>query len=305
MCTAMIYKTRDRYFGRTLDYERSFGESVVITPRNFPLPFRRMPALESHYAFLGMAAVEEGYPLYYDAVNENGLAMAGLLFAGYAQYSPAEEGKENLAPFELIPWILGQCADLRDVQVLLERLHLAELSFSEQLPSAPLHWMIADRERAVVLESVAGALKLYENPAGVLTNSPPFDYQLLRLAEYQRLSPDPQEGYSRGLGACGLPGDWSSSSRFVRAAFARQHGRCGEEEQESVGHFFRLLGTVTVPKGCVRTAHGDAYTRYTCCCNQDQGIYYYTTYESPAIRSVALSEAEPEGKDLVIYPLNV
>lgn len=296
MCTAITWN--GRYFGRTLDYEQSFGESVVITPRNLPLEFRQMPALQRHYALVGMAAVEEGYPLYYDAVNEKGLGMAGLMFAGYAQYSPLAAGRENIAPFELIPWILGQCADLRDVQGLLERINVAELPFSEKLPAAPLHWMIADRERAVTLESVAGGLKLYENPAGVLTNSPPFDHQLLRLQEHQQLSPEPREGYSRGLGAVGLPGDWSSPSRFVRAAFVRQHGRCGEGEQESVSHFFRLLGAVTVPKGCLRTAQGDAYTRYTCCCDQERGIYYYTTYEDPAVRAVRLYDADLNGKML-------
>lgn len=301
MCTAMTFRSKDRYFGRTLDYEVSFGESVVVTPRKFPLSFREMPALESHYAIIGMATVAEGYPLYYDAVNENGLAMAGLLFAGCAEYRPLAPERENIASFELISWVLGQCADLRDVKLLLERCNLTGMDFSERLPATPLHWLIADRERAITLEAVREGLKLYENPVGVLTNSPGFDYQQFRLADYQRLTPEQGTGYSRGLGAYGLPGDWSSSSRFVRAAFVRQHGRCGEGEEESVAHFFRMMQTVAVPKGCVRLESGDAYTLYTCCCNQDRGIYYYSTYCDPRIVAVPLEE--PDAKELTIFSI--
>lgn len=301
MCTAMTFRSRDRYFGRTLDYENSFGESVVITPRDRPLLFRKEPPLNQHYAMVGMATVADGEPLYYDAVNENGLAMAGLLFAGYGVYGTYASGCRNVASFELIPWILGQCADLRDARRLLEHCNILDLDFSPGLPATPLHWMIADRERSMVVEAVKDGLKLYENPAGVLTNSPPFDHQLLRLEEYHRLSPDPVEGYSRGLGAFGLPGDWSSSSRFVRAAFVRKYGRCGESEEESVSHFFRLMQSVAVPKGCVRLKTGDAHTIYSCCCNQDQGIYYYATYEDPRIMAVPLRD--PDGKELRIFAI--
>lgn len=301
MCTAMTFRSRDRYFGRTLDYEVSFGESVVITPREFPLSFQKLPPLNQHYAMIGMATAEEGYPLYYDAVNENGLAMAGLLFAGNAVYAPYAEGCHNVASFELIPWILGQCADLRDARRLLEKCNLLNADFNAKMPATPLHWMLADRERALVVEAVEDGVKLYENPVGVLTNNPPFDHQLLRLEEYRRLTPDPVAGYSRGLGAVGLPGDWSSASRFVRAAFVRQYGRCGESEAESVSHFFRLLQTVAVPKGCVRLETGDAHTIYSSCCNQDQGIYYYATYEDPRIMAVPLRE--PDGGELQIFSI--
>ncbi len=300
MCTAMTYKSCDRYFGRTLDYEVSFGESVVNTPREYPLVFRELPPISSHYAILGMATVAEGIPLYYDAVNENGLAMAGLLFSGYGVYAPFDEGKKNVASFELIPWVLGQCADLRDVRLLLEQSNIRDLSFSEKLPATPLHWMIADRSRVMVAEPLKEGLKIYENPAGVLTNSPPFDQQLLRLDDYNRLTPGATRGHSRGLGAYGLPGDWSSSSRFVRAAFARLYGRCGPDEAESVSHFFRLMQTVAVPKGCVRLDSGDAHTLYTSCCNQDRRIYYYSTYSDPRIMAVPMTV---EGKELQTFSI--
>ena len=96
MCTAAIYKTADFYFGRTLDYEFSYGDEVTITPRNYRFDFRHMGILESHYAIIGMAYVAGGYPLYYDGINEKGLGMAGLNFVGNAKFQPIEEGRDCL-----------------------------------------------------------------------------------------------------------------------------------------------------------------------------------------------------------------
>ena len=114
MCTAATYQTKDFYFGRTLDYEFTYGDEITVTPRNFPLSFRHEDTLEKHYAILGMAHVAEGYPLYYDAINEKGLGMAGLNFVGNAVYGEVIPGRENVAQFEFIPWILAQCATVSD-----------------------------------------------------------------------------------------------------------------------------------------------------------------------------------------------
>ena len=107
MCTAVTYKSFNNYFGRNLDYEFSYDETVTITPRNYPINFRHMGKIESHYAMIGMAFVQEGYPLYYDATNEKGLSMAGLNFPRLADYKEFCEGKDNVAPFEFILWILS------------------------------------------------------------------------------------------------------------------------------------------------------------------------------------------------------
>ena len=99
MCTAITYKTKDHYFGRNLDLERSYGERVVITPRNFVLNMRCVEPLAEHYAMVGMATVAEGYPLYYEATNEMGLSMAALNFPDNADYKPYLEGCDNITPF--------------------------------------------------------------------------------------------------------------------------------------------------------------------------------------------------------------
>ena len=314
MCTAVTYQTKDFYFGRTLDYEFSYAEEVTVTPRGFPLTFRHVHELINHYAIIGMAYIQQNYPLYYDAVNEKGLAMAGLNFVGNAVYRQCQNGKDNVAQFEFIPWVLGQCASISEVKALLQKINLVDTPFSEHLPVSQLHWIIADRESAITVESVADGLKIYDNPVGVLTNNPPFDEQLFRLNDYMGLSSKVPENrfsdklrlnaYSRGMGALGLPGDLSSGSRFVRGAFVKMNSVSGDSEAESVSQFFHILGAVDQQRGCCEVKPGEyEITIYTSCCNADKGIYYYTTYENQQITAVDMRRCDLEGNALCRYPL--
>ena len=313
MCTALTYKPNYHYFGRNLDLERGYGEQVVITPRNYPLPFRFGNALERHYAMIGMAAVVDGYPLYFEATNEQGLSMAGLNFPGNACYPPYRQNKDNVAPFELIPWLLGTCGNLAQVRQALERIHVVHCDFSDGLPVSPLHWLIADREEAIVLECTADGMKIFDNPFGVLTNNPTFDYHLANIRNFMglqeglaannlssRLSP---ENYSLGLGAFGLPGDFSSSSRFVKTVFVKEKSRCDGSDRGGVVQFFHILRSVAMPMGCVMTQSGEyEYTRYSSCCNTDTQVYHYTTYDNMTIRHVDLHGADLEERTLFSFP---
>ena len=202
---------------------------------------RHLPDLTRHYAMIGMASVQDGYPLYYDAVNEKGLCMAGLNFVRSAVYGPCAPGKANVAQFELIPWLLGRCATAAEARDLLAESRITDDAFLPGLPPARLHWLLADREQCFAVEQTAEGLRVYEDPAGVLTNEPPFPMQLFRLNDYAQLSPQPPENhfspalpletYSRGMGAMGLPGDLSSQSRFVRAAFVRANSVSGAKKR--------------------------------------------------------------------------
>lgn len=314
MCTAVTYKTNDYYFGRTLDYDFSYGDEVVITPRNYPFEFLNMSTIKNHYALIGMSHVVRDYPLYYDAVNEKGLGMAGLNFVGNADYKEFAEGRDNVSPFEFIPWILSQCATVKEAKVLLKKINLINISFSEDLPLAQLHWIIADRNEAITVESVKEGIKIYNNPIGVLTNNPTFDEQMFQLNNYMHLSSKdpvnnfsdklPLQVYSRGMGALGLPGDLSSQSRFVRAAFTKMNSLSGNSERESVNQFFHILGAVEQQRGCCNVGDGKfEITNYTSCCNGDKGIYYYTTYDNHQITAVDMHRENLEGVNLVRYTL--
>ena len=314
MCTAISFTTKDHYFGRNLDLEYSYIETVTITPRNYPLLFRKKESLNTHYAMIGIAYVHNGYPLYYDATNEMGLSMAGLNFPRNADYKPEISEKDNITPFEFIPWILGQCSTVKDAKVLLDKINLLEEHYNNKLPLSPLHWMISDRESSITVESVKDGLKIYENPVGVLTNNPTFDMQLFHLNNYMNLSPQKPENrfsdkvkltrYSNGMGALGMPGDWSSQSRFVKTAFTKLNSVCGDSEPESVSQFFHILGSVEHQRGCVDM--GDnlyEITLYSSCCNTDKGIYYYRTYENSQITAIDMHQEDLDGEKVMTYPL--
>lgn len=314
MCTAVTFETKDFYFGRTLDYEHPFSEEVTVTPRNFPLKFRHRNTMESHYAIIGMAHVVDDYPLYFDGINERGLAMAGLNFVGNAVYGKPMEGKDNISQFEFVPWILAQCTTVREARTLLKNLNLTDTAFREDILPSQLHWMIADHDEAITVEAVAEGLRIYHNPVGVLTNNPPFHQQLFRLNDFMHLSASAPRNrfskkldlapYSRGMGALGLPGDLSSQSRFVRAAFVRENSVSGATETESVSQFFHIMGSVEQVRGCCKVGEGQyERTIYTSCCNTDKGIYYYTTYENRQITAVHLHRAKLDDIFLARFPL--
>ena len=315
MCTAATYRTRCFYFGRNLDYERGFGEQVVVTPRRFPIPMRHLPGLEAHYAMIGMASVQQGFPLYYDAVNEKGLCIAGLNFVRSAVYGPCAAGKANLAQFELIPWLLGRCATAAEARAALEEAHITDDAFLPGMSPAKLHWLLADREQCLVGEQTAEGLHVYDDPAGVLANEPPFPVQLYALNDYaqrsarppeNRFSPElPLTAYSRGMGAMGLPGDLSSRSRFVRAAFTRLNSVSGDDEALSVSQFLHILGAVAQQRGCCVLEDGACeLTLYTSCCNADTGVYYYTTYDAAQLCAVDMHRADLDGTALACQPLD-
>lgn len=312
MCTAATYKTKDFYFGRTLDYEMSYGDQVVVTPENYPFVLRKMGRLDSHYAMIGMACVMDEYPLYYDAVNEKGLGMAGLNFVGNAVYQELSEEKENVAQYEFIPWILRQCATVQEAKDCLNHMNLVGTPFHESLPTAQLHWIIADANEAITVECMADGLHVYDNPAGVLTNNPPFPQQMFQLNQYMHLSPKQPENhfsdklklqaYSRGMGALGLPGDLSSTSRFVRVAFTKMNSISRNSENESVSQFFHILNSVDQQRGCCEVVEGKyEITLYTSCCNLNKGIYYYTTYENHQISAVDMHAEKLDAAELIRY----
>lgn len=314
MCTAISYNPNHHYFGRNLDYEFSYDESVTITPRNFKFSFRRAHAIETHYAMIGMAFVQENYPLYYDATNEKGLSMAGLNFPGNAIYLCEKENMHNIAPFEIIPWVLAQCATVAEASALLKQTNLIKLRFSKELALTPLHFLVADKHSAIVVEPMEDGIHIIDNPFGVLTNNPPFQYQMHQLNNYMGLSKKepvntfskyiPLEIYSRGMGALGLPGDLSSSSRFVRAAFTTANSLAFASEDENVSQFFHILASVEQQKGCVQVGNGEyEYTIYSSCCNTEEGIYYYRTYNNSQITAVHMHLEDLEGEELLCYPL--
>lgn len=313
MCTAISYKTNNHYFGRNLDWDFSFGEKIVITPRKYPFSFSAASPLSDHYAIIGMALIENQYPLYFDATNEHGLSMAGLNFPGNAFYKEPKNNARNIASYELIPWILSRCKDVSDAMDELNTITITNQAFTKELPPTPLHWIVADRNKSITVEATVSGLHIYKNPWGVLTNNPPFEYHIHNMCNYLNLSaeePDskfagrlPIRPYSRGMNAIGLPGDFSSASRFVRAAFIKWNSVSSTTEEDSVTQFFHILSLAEQPVGCVRSESGNERTLYTSCCNTDKGIYYYTTYENRQITSISMYDVNLDTDKLISHAL--
>lgn len=315
MCTAISFNSaNNHYFGRSLDFERRFNESIVITPRNYIFNFNSQEIYENHNAMIGTATLIDNYPLYFDATNEHGLSMAGLNFIGNAYfYKNKIDGKINLAPYELIPYILSKCSNVDESIKELSKIVLIDIRFNNELSNAELHWIIADKKRCIVFEHMKNCSKIHENPVGVLTNNPPMEFQIMNLNNYVNISNNMPKNkfsdhlglniYSRGMGALGLPGDNSSMSRFVRCSFVKLNSIKPKDDIEATTQFFHILSSVNQVEGSVVIDDKLERTQYMSCCNTGKGIYYYKTYENSQISAINMHKENLEQSKLISYKM--
>lgn len=312
MCTSIEFKKKDFYFGRNMDIDCSFGERVVITPRNYGFKLTNGESIASHFAFIGMATVMNDYPLYADAVNEKGLCIAGLNFPDNAFYhAVGEVDGIGISPYELIPWLMSRCETAVQAKQFLEKAVLVNIPFNDELPLAELHWHIADRNNSFVLESTRTGLNIYENPVGVLANNPTFDFHMQNLSQYLNLTAGKPCGaftdvagiteFGKGTGSIGLPGDFSSASRFVRSAYLRHISVCGDTQEECVSQLFHMLDSCAVVNGSIKTTENQYKTTYSCCVNSDKGVYYYKTYNNSMLRAVDMTKENLDSSKLIQY----
>lgn len=284
MCTAI---NDNRLFGRTLDVEISYGEHVVITPRGFKFNFLHQKSMSNHYAIIGAAHVVDNVPLYYDAMNEKGLCAAALRLPELTTYHEAKPDKENLASFELISWLLCKFDTAEAARKAMGNVNITPESFSEALPSTPLHWLVGDSKISFVIESVEDGLRIYDNPYGVLTNAPEFPTQCYIFEERGRP----------------MLGDLSSSSRFVRAINAKDHTEPCDNEPESISRFFHIMSTVNQPAGLFQADERNLRTEYTACMDTENQTYYFTTYSCRRIRGVKMPNADLDSASLTTFPM--
>lgn len=273
MCTAI---NTPRFFGRNLDWTEDFGEE----------PFARD-------GIVGMAKVVKGYPLFFEGINQSGLGVAGLNFAGNAHYNEKRSDKTNVPSFELIPFLLKSCGTIREARTLLSYVNITKDAFSNELPPSPLHFLVADENESITVEPTTEGLKIYDNPVGVLTNNPEFPYHLTRLCDFSGVTAEPPSNrfskrlsltpYSFGMGVIGLPGDLSSSSRFVRACFFKENST-----EDTPSQFAHLLSSVEQIKGAVRSDKGNEYTIYSSFFDRKEKLYYYKRYEWNGYEKVSM-----------------
>ena len=314
MCTGIRFSDGQDsvYLARNLDWTSGYGQQVVLTPTGYAprSPFGAVRSIE--HATIGMGIVEEDTPLYFDAGNDAGLAVAGLNFPGYAAYAPGPvDGAVNVAAYEFPLWVCAQFASVDEVEAALKDVVIVDKPINDKYPSSLLHWIIADAERAIVVEHTSEGMQVFDDDVDVLTNQPGFAWHHENLRNYLNTSPEfPPETelgrahltpFGSGSHMRGIPGDYYSPSRFVRAAYVNAHYPTKSSEEENVSRAFHTLQQVAMVDGCAAMGSGEfEITIYTGLFSSRTTTYYWNTYEDPAVRSVALAAHPTDGDKLVL-----
>ncbi|WP_104106431.1 choloylglycine hydrolase [Nocardioides sp. 616] len=314
MCTSIRFSdgSSNLYLARNLDWTYGYGERVVVTPTacDTNSPFGAVPRIQ--HAVIGMGIVEEDTPLYFDCGNDAGLAVAGLNFPGYASYAQEPvEGATNVAAFEFPLWVTSQFASVDEVEAALDDVVIVDEPINDKYPSSLLHWIIGDSTRAIVVESTSEGLQVFDNDVDVLANQPGFSWHHENLRNYLNTSPAfPEETmlgrahlgpFGSGSHMRGIPGDYYSPSRFVRAAYVNAHYPGKASEEENVSRAFHTLQQVAMVDGSAAMGSGDfEKTIYTGLYSGRTKTYYWNTYDDPAIQSVAMADHASDGSKLIV-----
>ena len=313
MCTAIRFTDLDGhlYFGRNLDWSSSYGERIVVVPEGFELrtsPFGATSSVSS--PVIGMGIVHDGTPLYFDCANAAGLAVAGLNFPGYARYETEPvAGRTNVASWELPLWVVANFSTVDEAERALADVAVVDAPLGG-LPTSLLHWMVGDASRSIAVEYTEAGMQVFHDGADVLANQPGFAYHAENLRSYLNLTnevpADTQwrgahlSPYGTGAGMRGLPGDYYSPSRFVRAAFLNAHYPDKAGERDNVSRLFHTLGGVSMVDGAARMADGDfERTVYTGGFSAATRTYYWNTYDDPTVRGVSLDDLDTTGTELM------
>ncbi len=289
MCTCIYLKGKNNYFGRNMDIHYSFNEQIINVKKGKEFILKNSKILKIKYSLLGIGTIINNYPLFSDVMNEKGLAIAGLNFLDNAYYFEYKEDKINITPYELPLFLLGTCSNVEEVKNVLRNVNLLNEPFSNEVPLAYLHFMVSDLNKSIVIESTKEGLNVYDNDLNVLTNNPEFSYHKNNILNYLNLSIDDPinnkfENISYGQGLIGLPGDYSSMSRFVKVYFVKENIIFNDNQ---INQFFYCLDSVFMPLGLVKAKDGFEYTRYQSCYDLKSGKMYYKSYSDRSIKCVS------------------
>ncbi|MFL0195066.1 choloylglycine hydrolase family protein [Clostridium sp. WILCCON 0269] len=325
MCTSLTLETTncEHLLGRTMDVSIKHNLSVDIIPRNYIWTnIAEKQEKKTKYAFIGTSVGSDGHPILADGLNEKGLLCAMLDLTVFTQYSKIiVEGKENIAPHDFVFWALSQFKDLEEAKKSLQNLeivhmppHLLNLP-PHLLNLTPLvHYILSDKSgKSIVVERTPKGLQVFDNPVGVMTNSPNFQWHLNNLYQYIGIRSTPFDKvewgnlelypFTNGSGAFGLPGDFTSPSRFTRAAYLKNNLTQIDNELEGINGIFHILSNCQVPKGAVITSDGKEHsTVYTSAMCSESGTYYYYTYDNTQISAINLFNEDLNTVNIKSYP---
>lgn len=321
-CTGIQLKTKQGKFvnGRTIEFGEKIAMNVLVIPRNFTFTGTlhdnsKGLTYRSKYAAVGVGPIDED--IIADGLNEAGLSAGAFYLPGYAEYSTITPQNRNQAvsPFEFVNWLLSQFATVKEVKQNLKNIVIAPTAFKAWGITPPLHYVVYDKSgNSIVIEPIGGRLVVYDNPLGVITNSPTFDWHITNLQNYINLStlnspPVHIDGltlqqFSQGSGLHGLPGDFTSPSRFVRAAIFSAAATPAPSTEAAIAQTFHILNQFDIPLGAVRSidsktgqTHFD-YTMLTSVKDPQNSRYYFKTYDNQNIRFVELKQFDLTAKKI-------
>jgi penicillin V amidase len=316
MCTSIFTETEDgkHFLARTMDFSFPLEGTPVFLPRDYSWHILDGKEMTNKYAMLGTGRGIAGNYIFIDGINEHGLAMAELYLPGESVYNKRNiKGKNNLAPWEFLNWVLGNYKSIENLEKDLENIRLVDKELPLLKKSIPLHFIFGDTTgRVAVIEPASGELKFKENPVGVLTNTPNLEWHTQNLRNYLGVQPKqfkPKKygeftatAFSQGTGTSGLPGGFTPAHRFVRAAFFKEHINKAKNEEEGVTNIWQILSTVRIPKGIViEDSEGEDYTQYLAAICLENRSFYFTSYENNQITKVKITDELIENGEIVIF----
>jgi penicillin V acylase-like amidase (Ntn superfamily) len=305
MCTAITLKSQENenFFGRTMDFSYPIEPQLYIVPRNYVWNnVLNMDEICDSYSFIGIGQETDGILGFFDGVNEKGFAAAALYFAGYAKYDTEANQKEKkpIASLDFLHYILGRCGSVEELKEVLQKISLVGVPDPVTQTVAPLHWIATDRSgKCVVMEQTGKGMKLFQNPIGVMANSPNFGWHMTNLRNYMDVSPTQTkdtcwgEVQLRPFGQAGgtmlMPGGYTSPERFVRTAYQKTHIETPKNSTEAIMACFHIMESVSIPKGIVMTDRNTCdYTKYVAFINTNTCEYFFKTYNNCQIGTTSL-----------------
>ncbi|HIK44367.1 MAG TPA: choloylglycine hydrolase family protein [Leptolyngbyaceae cyanobacterium M65_K2018_010] len=322
-CTGIRLKAEDGsvVHARTMEFAIDIHSDVIVVPRGYQRTGTTpdgKAGLKWGAKYASVGANGLGLPLIVDGLNERGLAVGLFYFpttAGYMSYSASDAGK-TLAPWEMGSWILDNFATVEEVKANVSKVVVPDVVFEGWGFSPPVHYVVHDAAgNSIVIEYVGGNLNVHDNPLGVMSNSPTFDWHMTNLRNYVNFSltnvPPVQLGtvkllpFGQGSGMLGLPGDFTPPSRFVRAVAFSQSVLPSNTGNDAVLQAFHILNNFDIPKGAAREAekdeHGNIladYTIWTSANDLKAKRFYFRTYENSQIRMVDLTSMNLNARDI-------
>jgi choloylglycine hydrolase len=276
-CTAFQLKSNDgaQIYVRSMEFGEALNSKALIVPRGTEFTGTapggqpgKMWKVKHGYVGLN---VDEDPTTVADGMNEKGLAIGVLYLPGFAEYLPAEGAPrdKSVGSWEVANYLLANCATVEEAAAALQNdLYVAQEEFPAFKMLMPFHWWIGDASgKVIIAEYVDGKLAIHDAPLGVLTNSPPYEWQQINVSNYVDLSPvDVPErklgdftsiNYGQGSGAVGLPGDWTPPSRFVRVALFSHWATPADTAPETVNLGFHVLNTFDIFNGAIKSTQAD------------------------------------------------